>query len=171
MTNTISIQWEANECPRTVRPVGGVADPPEKEAIDVAKRTRSPDPLQYDPHRVFDNEPHVLVFTDVSPSDWHGEPEPIGVGMSEWATYAEGAAKRRDELHTMPYAEYLKTPEWMVTRKIVKQRAGYRCERCSRPDTEWNVHHLTYERRGYEDLNDLVLLCRRCHEIEHGIGA
>jgi hypothetical protein len=29
------------------------------------------------------------------------------------------------------------------------------------------VHHLTYERVGYEDLDDLVSVCEDCHETVH----
>lgn len=134
-------------------------------------RTRHrPPPLPYDPHREFEEEAHVLVFRDVPPSDWRGEPQPIRGGIAAWLGYVEVADRRRDELRRMPYEEYLQTPEWLALRKLVKHRANHRCEHCGATDSEWNVHHLTYERRGFEDLSDLVLLCRKCHEIAHGIA-
>ncbi len=36
------------------------------------------------------------------------------------------------------------------------------CQVCGGDATD--VHHLTYDRFGHEDMNDLVSLCRRCHE-------
>jgi hypothetical protein len=31
------------------------------------------------------------------------------------------------------------------------------------------VHHLNYKRLGREKDRDLKVLCRRCHEFDHGI--
>lgn len=36
------------------------------------------------------------------------------------------------------------------------------CQVCGKEATD--VHHLTYDRFGHEDMNDLVSLCRKCHE-------
>ncbi len=33
--------------------------------------------------------------------------------------------------------------------------------------TNVDVHHKSYERLGYEFLDDMVVLCRRCHRAEH----
>jgi hypothetical protein len=30
------------------------------------------------------------------------------------------------------------------------------------------VHHLTYERLGWEQPDDLLVLCERCHAVLHG---
>ena len=35
------------------------------------------------------------------------------------------------------------------------------CQVCGGRATD--VHHLTYDRFGHEDMGDLVSLCRRCH--------
>jgi hypothetical protein len=71
------------------------------------------------------------------------------------------------ELHTMPYPEYLKTPEWQARRKQHVKSAGFRCQLCNASDVQLNVHHRTYERRGNEYYKDLLALCRECHEIFH----
>lgn len=70
------------------------------------------------------------------------------------------------ELKTMPYREYLQTPEWKATRKQKLKRANYKCQLCNAGGV-LNVHHRTYERRGNEDDNDLIVLCQPCHEIFH----
>lgn len=74
------------------------------------------------------------------------------------------------ELRTMPYREYLKTPEWQARRSQHVKSAGFRCQVCNASDVQLNVHHRTYERRGNEYYKDLLALCRDCHEIFHREG-
>jgi 5-methylcytosine-specific restriction endonuclease McrA len=70
-------------------------------------------------------------------------------------------------LGSMPYREYLLSSEWLAKRREVFQRANFRCEKCGKGG--WlQVHHLTYERRGYELLEDLMALCADCHAGMHG---
>ena len=66
---------------------------------------------------------------------------------------------------TRDYLRYLRSPEWQARRRAVWSRAKGRCERCGAPGRD--VHHLTYERVGAERLDDLRLLCRRCHCLAH----
>lgn len=69
-------------------------------------------------------------------------------------------------LKMMPYEEYLKTSEWAEKRDAVLTRDGHRCRACN-SEEHLQVHHRTYIRRGYEDLNDLTTLCGPCHEHFH----
>jgi 5-methylcytosine-specific restriction endonuclease McrA len=65
------------------------------------------------------------------------------------------------------YREYLASDAWDQIRRKVWNRARNRCERCKeRPVSD--VHHLTYERIGHERMEDLIALCRPCHEAAHG---
>lgn len=64
------------------------------------------------------------------------------------------------------------SPQW---RSIRQQRLEYDhhlCVFCKSPAKE--VHHVTYERRGEEDILDLRSLCSLCHDactlIEYGTG-
>jgi len=82
----------------------------------------------------------------------------------------ERRAQRLNELRTMPYCEYLQTPEWAERRKRAMKRAGYRCQVCNAYGVQLNTHHRTYERRGNERDGDLITLCRACHEIFHANG-
>lgn len=77
--------------------------------------------------------------------------------------------QRIRELATMPYKEYLQTPEWKETRKRALKRAGFSCQLCNSKDKILNVHHRTYERRGNEQNNDLIVLCEDCHRKFHDI--
>lgn len=78
----------------------------------------------------------------------------------------EKKAQRLKELATMPYVEYLKTPEWNAIRLRALKRVKYRCQVCNKK-TVLNVHHRTYERRGNEKPSDLVVLCSGCHKLYH----
>ena len=73
--------------------------------------------------------------------------------------------ERRAELRSMPYADYLRTSEWMQVRWRALCDAGHRCRLCARPAV--NVHHATYARVGGEWPQDVVALCRACHEVHH----
>jgi replicative DNA helicase len=73
---------------------------------------------------------------------------------------------RIEELKTMPYEEYLKTPEWAEKRANALQRADHRCQICNSPHS-LHVHHRTYENRGDEQLENLTVLCDDCHMLYH----
>jgi 5-methylcytosine-specific restriction endonuclease McrA len=63
-------------------------------------------------------------------------------------------------------AAYMKTAKLKKKRKAKLDQAGRRCERCGSVNGRMDVHHKTYDRLGNERLEDLVVLCVRCHEIE-----
>jgi len=64
------------------------------------------------------------------------------------------------------YQEYLHSPQWHEKRKLILNRCNSICEECkSKPVVE--IHHLTYERTGNELLEDLIGLCKDCHEKKH----
>ena len=74
------------------------------------------------------------------------------------------------------YQRYLKSDQWSRTRNLVLCRDGFMCQRCGHSwkqfedEQSLDVHHITYLRRGEERLDDLVTLCRRCHEYVHRSG-
>jgi hypothetical protein len=94
---------------------------------------------------------------------------------------------RRARLHKLDlkmweYEKYLESPHWqeLRKRKLEQQRKelGYNsCEKCGeRPqavtrETALHIHHLTYERLGEERLEDVTIICRPCHDREHGRDA
>lgn len=63
------------------------------------------------------------------------------------------------------YHRYLASREWAALKKAVRERAAGLCERCGLLPIG-SVHHLTYERLGREELNDLRGLCKPCHAFE-----
>jgi hypothetical protein len=67
------------------------------------------------------------------------------------------------------YASYLKSDHWKALSQARRERDGYQCIWCGSNRT-LDVHHVTYERFGDEDLDDLVTVCRDCHKIRHSIN-
>jgi 5-methylcytosine-specific restriction endonuclease McrA len=76
---------------------------------------------------------------------------------------------RTAQLRTMPFAEYRKQREWQVRRVQALTRARYRCQMCSSHDATLDVHHNNYQNYGDERPEDLVVLCRLCHQKFHGV--
>lgn len=66
-----------------------------------------------------------------------------------------------------PYAERRQTREWAILKRQVHRRDGYRCRLCGRDDVQLHVHHRTYATYAEERLEDLITLCRSCHEHFH----
>jgi hypothetical protein len=76
-----------------------------------------------------------------------------------------------DDENAMPriYEEYLRSPEWQIRRAEALDDAGHHCQVCNSVK-QLDVHHRTYERLGFEEPADVVVLCRVCHEIFHRQG-
>lgn len=79
----------------------------------------------------------------------------------------------------MDYSAYLLSDKWKAVRAWAMQRANSQCQghippfhpllggfRCTNK-RKLQVHHLTYKRLGAELPEDVVVLCERCHVIEH----
>lgn len=60
------------------------------------------------------------------------------------------------------YDRYIHSAAWRKKADKRLQMDGHTCQVCGRKATD--VHHLTYDRFGHEDMDDLVSLCRKCHE-------
>jgi len=68
------------------------------------------------------------------------------------------------------YQAYLKTEHWKQTTESAKRRAGYKCALCGKgkDSVKWlATHHNTYDNRGRELPEDLVVLCNECHDMVH----
>lgn len=80
------------------------------------------------------------------------------------ARFAQQA--RAAQLYKMG-AKYMEQEEWQVRRVQALTRAGYKCQACSRRNTTLDVHHNSYENYGNERPQDLIVLCRPCHQRLH----
>ncbi len=63
------------------------------------------------------------------------------------------------------YSRYLDSWRWQFRRRLVLFRDAHRCRKCGKRAVE--VHHLTYDNVGHEQLKDLLSLCKECHKNEH----
>jgi hypothetical protein len=104
--------------------------------------------------------------------EFKGQPSKITgalVRAIEDATEAmTGGPNKTPFLGAAYLSEYLKSPYWQAVRTRALQRAGGCCQRCRRQSRRLDVHHLTYRNLGQERESELMVLCRECHEAEHG---
>jgi hypothetical protein len=62
---------------------------------------------------------------------------------------------------------YLKSDHWHIKRKARLKLDNYTCQSCLSSGVPLEVHHLHYRTYTAERPEDLVSLCRRCHERQH----
>jgi hypothetical protein len=75
----------------------------------------------------------------------------------------------KQKSHKETYHEYLESPEWDERRKAKLDEAGYRCQLCNKA-SKLSVHHRCYDRVFNELPEDLIALCKKCHQKFHDIG-
>jgi len=76
--------------------------------------------------------------------------------------YDQGAS----EWVWMEYDDYLNTDWWKAIRLERIRLDDMKCHDCG-SSMNLNVHHVSYERLGREDMADLVTLCKACHKRRH----
>jgi len=62
-------------------------------------------------------------------------------------------------------------PDWEERRRIVLNRDGERCNKCSKYlwNHDFDIHHkIPLSKGGSNKTDNLILLCKRCHSKEHG---
>jgi hypothetical protein len=65
------------------------------------------------------------------------------------------------------YRDYLSSSDWQSKRRLALERAGNRCQLCASRSKQLEVHHNSYKRLGHEEPEDLIVLCRACHQRFH----
>lgn len=77
-----------------------------------------------------------------------------------------------NNLKNMPYKKFLNTLYWEIIRNYVFKKSNFSCELCLKKGDTLNIHHKTYSSHGEElfHLEDLIVLCRSCHEKTHNIS-
>lgn len=55
---------------------------------------------------------------------------------------------------------------WANLKALKIEFTQHRCELCFSPHY-LHLHHLTYQRLGCERIDDVVLLCYKCHQLQH----
>lgn len=94
-------------------------------------------------------------FIGFTPDDYKDHAQPF---ISEYLKWCIGGIVHRD---------YINSDIWKRRARIAKEQAGWRCQVCNKhkSQTILDAHHRTYERLGWEDLSDITVLCRECHEL------
>ena len=62
---------------------------------------------------------------------------------------------------------YPRSRHWRSLRRFKMDSRGNRCERCGSQSPANHVHHLRYDKIGFEPLSDLQVLCQHCHMDAH----
>ncbi len=66
----------------------------------------------------------------------------------------------------MKYFQYMRSEAWRDKRQEAFKHYGRRCEKCSTSSC-LVVHHSTYEHLFNEKMEDLMVLCKDCHNQLH----
>ncbi len=72
-------------------------------------------------------------------------------------TYSRSSKWQKNRLRRLEFDEF--QCQGIVIRNGKPARCGNKIK--------VDVHHRSYERIGYERLDDMITLCRRCHVAEH----
>lgn len=71
------------------------------------------------------------------------------------------------------YNDYLSTKHWDKMKNKIRTKYNYTCQMCHKnlkdDISKLHVHHLTYSHIGNERINDLILLCEKCHSDIHKV--
>jgi hypothetical protein len=143
-------------------------DPNARDPLEAQKATL---PLDVE-RRMLAVELAADLVTTLRRLDGPTTPEGLVAALLETAREIEEHLFREERswaLANMPYREYLQTCEWHEKRAAARARAGERCQVCN-SDGPLDVHHRTYEPRGDEREEDLIVLCRSCHDLFHRFG-
>jgi len=64
--------------------------------------------------------------------------------------------------------KYIQSDKWKILKEKRLKIANRSCEICKRKNN-LQLHHITYERLGDEIIEDLIILCKKCHQQQHDI--
>lgn len=99
----------------------------------------------------------------VNSGQWQALPDRVKDVLKELRDYSTRLAAK-----STPYSDYLQTAHWERIKEAMKAGKD-RCEGCRTDGHKWlDVHHRHYLNIGLERFADLKLLCRECHQREHG---
>lgn len=61
----------------------------------------------------------------------------------------------------------ISTMEWRYTKKRIKERDKYTCQKCKKTNCQLHIHHIIPYRISKNDSdNNLIALCQSCHKKE-----
>lgn len=99
----------------------------------------------------------------VNSGEWQALPDRVQSVLLELRDYSTRLAAK-----STPYGDYLQTAHWKRIQEAVKGSKTL-CEGCrTNGHASLDIHHRSYLNLGLERFADLKLLCRECHQREHG---
>lgn len=96
-------------------------------------------------------------FVPETPAEWKAR---TGALWQKYLAEAKPGEERRSR-----YERYRETLAWRARRFQRLEFDKRICQGCGGKACE--VHHVTYERLGAEEMADLVSVCRECHAAIH----
>ncbi len=75
--------------------------------------------------------------------------------------------KGEKRLKRKAYNDYLNSEAWKSLKRLLIQERGTKCQKCGKDGLRLDGHHLTYKRLFNEMPEDILLICRKCHEKIH----
>lgn len=86
-----------------------------------------------------------------------------GQRLYVWVSHDDSKIEVTPQLQQL----YYETPHWRLLSSQRREFDGHRCCQCS-AFRELNVHHWQYKLFAEDMRQDLMTLCRSCHEAVHG---
>lgn len=148
------------DCIKTINKIG-------KELKKEAKIKRNVENLEWDKRRQQIHEQQIKCYSDI----FNDEKSSLYNRLQALKfifTYEDC-----EKLQKLSYEDFLNTKYWDLVRRYKLKRSGFKCELCNSNGKTLNVHHKTYDNHGMEhdNLEDLIVLCRNCHEKFHDVIA
>lgn len=81
--------------------------------------------------------------------------------------YKQKVAHKIPKLLLSTYNDYMLSPKWQRQRANRMAIDNNECKLCF-SKTQLHVHHITYDNFGNEPMNELITVCKPCHEKIHG---
>jgi len=110
------------------------------------------------------NKAELQRIIDESSKEFWDEAHQIMEKLEEYRPQIYMNTEHNKERHRY----YLGSRQWCDIAARVRSRDGFHCRQCNKFDRHLDVHHKTYERWGEESLDDLIAVCRKCHDWIHG---
>ena len=86
--------------------------------------------------------------------------------LSDWFANRKRGTWVNQTAHKRRYLEYIDSPGWKAKREQVFAERGRKCEQCG-SEKRIQVHHRHYRNLFREELKDLQVLCKACHQKKH----
>ena len=120
--------------------------------MDDPPKRRKPRPPVYPPTFSYFPSPSFTGSSRAEPDD---DDKPL-----TWSVNRLMSAKQKQD--------YIRSPQWKALRQRRLVLANNTCEYKGCKQTKYlNCHHVTYDRLQQEDIEDLRILCRDCHQRQH----